>query len=128
MLAIRGILAIIDDLEERAAARAAARRRKASDRKTLTIPQVRKTADYAAASPQQRSALDALDPYPELVHKEAFRAHAAILVIEAIDQERCAKWPYRNVDIDNATDDLLASSRSIQIGTATYYHHAPAAD
>ena len=43
----------------------------------LTIPQVERSADYQAATPEQGAALDELDPATELVHEDDFRDHAA---------------------------------------------------
>ena len=74
VLAIRGVLAIMDDLADHKHKRA--RRRNRSDPKTMTIARVEATADYQAATPEQRAALDRLDPANEIVREDDFGEHA----------------------------------------------------
>lgn len=101
--------------------------RKRSERRpqnpdTMTIPQVETSTDYQAATPEQRAALDELDPATELVHEDDFREHAASVARDVIGDERCNRWPYRNIDLEDATEDLRASYARIRIGRSTYYY------
>ena len=121
LLAIRGIiLAVMDDLGNRRRNRTGRRNR--SDPKTMTIAHIETTADYQAATPEQRAALDRLDPATELVRKDGFGEHAISVTRDMIGDERCNRWPYRNIDLEDATEDLRASYASIEIGRSTYYY------
>ena len=121
LLAIRGILAVIDDLGNRRRNRR--RRRNRSDPKTMTIAHIETTADYQAATPEQRAALDRLDPATELVREDGFGEHAISVARDMIGDERCKQWPYRNIDLEDATENLRASYASIEIGRSTYYYY-----
>ena len=103
-------------------------RTRRQNRKTMTIAEVETTTDYQAATPEQRAALDKLDPATELVRENDFGEHAISVARDMIGNERCNRWPYRNIDLEDATEDLRASYASIEIGQSTYYYPRSDAD
>ena len=86
------------------------------------------TTDYQAATPEQRAALDRLNPATELVREKDFGEHAISVARDMIGDERCSRWPYRNIDLEDATEDLRASCASIETGRSTYYYPRSDAD
>ena len=98
-------------------------RTRRQNRKTMTIAEVETTTDYQAATPKQRAALDKLDHTTKLVHEKDFGEHAISVARDMIGNEHCNRWPYRNIDLEDATEDLRASYASIEIGRSTYYYY-----
>lgn len=119
-VAVHGLLSTI----RHARAQARARRTAPPDTTTQSIDDVRKSNDYRAATAGERATLDALAPRTRLVHEKRFERHATALARETIGPERCSRWPYRNIDIEQATDDLRASCASIRLASRTYYYTA----
>ncbi len=124
ILAIRGLLATLGSINRRIAAW----RRTRSDKRTTTIAQIRTSSDYGAATTAERAALERLDPATELVHAARFQGHSAAVDREIVGHERCAQWPYRQIDLEEAAEYLRASCASIRIGGSTYYYRVPVPD
>ena len=116
-LAIGGLLAMLRSI----ARRIAARRRTPVDKRTITIAQVA-SSDYHAATPAERAALGGLDPGAELVHEAEFARHSAAVARDTVGEDRCGKWPYRHINLEEAAEDLRSSRASILIGESTYYY------
>ena len=120
LLAAHGFLTTASAL----ASRIAARRRTPPDKRTMTIVQVRQTTDHRAATANQRAVLEGLHPQTELVRDSEFARHAAALAREHVGEEHCKQWPWRHVNLEEATEDLRASYESIHLGPTTYYHRS----
>ena len=103
-------------------------RTRRQNRKTMTIAEVETTTDYQAATPEQRAALDRLDPATELIRENDFGEHAVSVARDMMGDERCKRWPYRNIDLEDATEDLRASYATIEIGPSTYHYPRSEAD
>lgn len=101
--------------------RIAARRKDRPDTRTLSVKQLQATTDYHAATAGERAAVAMLHPSVQLVHENEFARHTAAVAREIVG-DRCATWPYRHIDLEEAAEDLRASYASIRIGPATYYH------
>ena len=117
MLAVHGLQTALSSL----AAHIAARRRTLQDRKTVTIKQLQATTDYQAASAGERTAVAMLHPTVQLIHENEFAQHTAAVAREIVG-DKCAIWPYRHINLDEAAEDLRESYASIRVGPATYYH------
>ncbi len=117
-LAVGGLLAMLRSI----ARRIAARRRTPVDKRTITIAQVEASSDYHAATPAERAALGGLDPGAELVHEAEFARHSAAVARDTVGEDRCGKWPYRHINLEEAAEDLRSSRASIRIGESTYYY------
>ncbi len=117
-LAVGGLLALLRSI----ARRIAARRRTPVDKRTMTIAQVEASSDYHAATPAERAALGRLHPGAEPVHEAEFGQHSAAVARDTVGEDRCGKWPYRHINLEEAAEDLRSSRASIRIGKSTYYY------
>ena len=118
ILTVHGFLSAMSSLS----ARIAARRRTLPDRRTVTIKQLQATTDYHAATGEERAAVAMLHPTVKLVRENEFAQHTAAIAREIVGEERCPKWPYRHINLEEAAEDLRESYASIRVGPATYYH------
>ena len=118
MLAIHGLVTAMRTLSTRIAAR----RRTPPDTRTITVKQLQTTTDYHDATGEERAAVAMLHPTVKLVRENEFTQHTAAIAREIVGEERCPKWPYRHINLEEAADDLRESYASIRVGPATYYH------
>ena len=117
-LAVGGLLAMLRSITRRIAAR----RRTPVDKRTMNIAQVEASSDYHAATLAERAAVGRLDPGTELVHEAEFGRHSAAVARDTVGEDRCGKWPYRHINLEEAAEDLRSSRASIRIGESTYYY------
>jgi hypothetical protein len=96
-------------------------RRRRADTITMTIAQVRRTDDYLAATAGERAALDRINPAAQLVRETDFDTHVAAVAREIVGEDRCAKWPYRHINLEEAVEDLRERCRSIRLRDATWW-------
>lgn len=119
ILTAHGLLTAMTSLT----ARIATRRNEKPDTRTLSVKQLRATSDYAAATAKERAAVAMLDPTVKLVRDNEFARHTAAVAREIVG-DKCATWPYRHINLDEAAEDLRESCASVKVGPATYYHAA----
>jgi len=62
-----------------------------------------------------------LQPSVKLVHENEFARHTPAVTRDIVG-DRCATWPYRQINLEEAAEDLRESYASIRVGPATYYH------
>ncbi|MDE2906068.1 MAG: hypothetical protein OXQ28_08280 [Acidobacteriota bacterium] len=117
VLVAHGLLTAVYTL----ATRITTQRSTPTDRRTVTIKQLKATTDYHAATAGERAAVAMLHPTAQLVREDEFEGHTAAVAREIVG-DKCAMWPYRHINLEEAAEDLRESYASIRIGPATYYH------